>query len=830
MAKAFGWRAPLLATVALAPVLLSAPTWAADAAAGPTSVGEVVVTATRQSQTLAKVPESVSAFTAAKMQILNIKSFADMAKYTPGVTFNEDRHDVSIRGIDSQAGSGTTGIYIDDTPIQVRALGLNANNTLPAVFDLQRVEVLRGPQGTLFGAGSEGGTVRYITTQPSLTSFSGLAHTEVATTNDGALSYEFGAAAGGPIVEDKLGFRISAWGRRDGGYIDRNNGSDLGISDNNANRADTYVTRAALTFAPTNNLTITPAINFEKRDQHNHDEYWVSTSNPSSGNFNSGTPDRMQDSDRFYLPSLKIEWDAGPVKFISNTSYYDRKERVNGYSGTLYNLSYFQQFTSNTDPDAIDDGQNTTDGQPYIPVDPQLNSPVGCLTHTQGTPGCITGPLLTRTGLDPTSFGPMGAFGPYVSHNLITNTQQNFTQEFRLQSNEPNARLTWTAGVFYAYNTQRSTEEIRDPQLPALTQYLWGEDMLTAWGEDLLPNGDDYINDTRAHDRQIAIFGDATFKITDALKLNVGLRYAWTHFDYSNLNDGAQDRLDNGGVPATASGSKDETPFTPKVGVSYQITGDDMAYFTFSKGYRIGGATPPLPAAACGSGFPTQYDSDSLLSYEIGTKDKFFDRKLYVSGSIFYVQWSNIQQAIYVPSCGIQYTTNVGNAVSQGFDLEGQWQVTHDLELDLSVGYTDAHYTDNAIDKNSGAVLALKGDSLNVVPWTVAVGAQYNFNVWDHDAFIRADYEYNSRRTKPLPEEDSGTTYYDGGLVPDPATNLVSMRAGVNFKKFDLAIFVDNLLDSRPQLSLQHQDSGTLLYEATTFRPRTVGVSANYKF
>jgi iron complex outermembrane receptor protein len=101
------------------------------------------------------------------MEVLDIKSFADIAKFTPGVTFDEERHDVSIRGIDSKAGSGTTGIYIDDTPIQVRALGLNANNTLPAVYDLDRVEVLRGPQGTLFGAGSEGGTVRYITPNPA---------------------------------------------------------------------------------------------------------------------------------------------------------------------------------------------------------------------------------------------------------------------------------------------------------------------------------------------------------------------------------------------------------------------------------------------------------------------------------------------------------------------------------------------------------------------------------------------------------------------------------------------------------------------------------------
>jgi outer membrane receptor protein involved in Fe transport len=826
MAKTFGWRKPLLVSAAMLPLLHGAAALAASTPSGATDVGEVVVTATRQNSALSKVPASVSAFTSAKMAVLNIKSFADLAKYTPGVTFNEDRHDVSIRGIDSQAGSGTTGIYIDDTPIQVRALGLNANNTLPAVFDLDRVEVLRGPQGTLFGAGSEGGTVRYITTQPSLTTYSGNAHAEVATTENGAPSYEFGVAAGGPIVEDKLGFRASAWARRDGGYVDRTNGNDVGQVEKNANFTDTYVLRAALTWAPTNNLTITPSINYEKRDQHNHDEYWVGTSDPSAGRFNSGTPDRMADPDRFVLPALKIEWDAGPVKFISNTSYYDRKERVNGYSGTLYNLSYFQHFTSNTDPDPYDDGPSNTPGEPPNPIDPQYNSPVGCGPHAYGTPGCITANLLTPTGLN------LPGFGPYVSENLITNTQQNFTQEFRLQSNEPGARLTWVAGVFYAYNTQRSTEEIRDPQLPALTEYLWGEDMLTAWGENLLPNGDDYINDTRAHDRQIALFGDATFRIIDGLKLEVGVRYAWTHFDYANLNDGPQDLLDNGGVPATASGSKDETPLTPKVGLTYQITPDDMVYGTVSKGYRIGGATPPLPIPACGTTpFPTQYDSDSLLSYELGTKDKFFDRKLYVSGSVFYVQWSNIQQAIYVNECGIQYTANAGNAVSQGFDLEGQWQVTRQLDLEMSVGYTDAHFTNNAVDKNSGERLTTKGDVLDVVPWTLTLGAQYNFTVFDHDGFIRADYEFNSKRTKPIPTEDAANDgSYVGGLVPDPATNLVSLRAGLTLAKINLELYCDNLLDSHPQLDLQHEDGTTALYEATTFRPRTIGLAASYKF
>ena len=829
MAKSGGGRRSLFLAAAAVPLLAAAGAWADTPAASDTttSVSDVVVTATRQSQAISKVPESVSAFTAAKLEVLNVKTFADLAKYTPGVTFDEDRHDVYIRGIDSQAGSGTTGIYIDDTPIQVRALGLNANNTLPEVFDLQRVEVLRGPQGTLFGAGSEGGTVRYITTQPSLTSFSANAHAEVAFTQDGSPSYEIGAAAGGPIIDDKIGFRISAWDRHDGGWVDRTNGGDVVGTEKDANYVDTYVLRAAFTLAPTSNLTITPSVNYENRDQHNHDEYWVSTSNPGAGDYNSGTPELMGDSDHFVLPAIKIEWDAGPVNLISNTSYYARREEVNGYSGTLYNLSYFQHFTSNTDPDPYDDGTNVIPGDPANPVDPQFDTPVGCgaTPPVASKPGCVIGNLLTAKGLN------LQGFGPYQSVNIITNTQDDVTQEFRVQSANPESRLTWTAGLFFAYNSQRSIEEIRDPQLPALTEYLWGENMLTAWGENLLPNGDDYINNTGAHDQQVALFGDATYKILDQLKLNVGLRYAWTHFDYKNLNDGAQDLLDDGGVPATAHGSKSETPFTPKVSLIYQVTHDDMVYATYSEGYRIGGATPPLPIPACGSTpFPTSYNSDTLDNYEIGSKDSFFGRKLYVAGSVFYDQWHNIQQAIYVPECGIQYTTNVGSAVSKGFDLEGDWKLTSSFDVNLSLGYTDAAYTADAVDPNTGAELAAKGDVLDVAPWTVSLGAQYDFTLMNHDGFVRADYEYNSRRTRPVPEEDPRTTYYDPGLVPDPATNLVGMRAGMTFDKFDLALYVDNLLDSQPQLDLQHQDGSTALYEATTFRPRTVGLSMDYKF
>jgi outer membrane receptor protein involved in Fe transport len=790
--------------------LASAQSTTPPSGAGATDVGEVIVTATRKEQSLSKVTESVSAFTSAKMQVLNIKTFADLAKYTPGVTFDPDSHDISVRGIVSTAGSGTTGVYIDDTPVQVRNLGLNSNNTLPAVFDLQRVEVLRGPQGTLFGAGSEGGTIRYITTQPSLTTFSGMVSSELDFTQDGAPSYELGAAVGGPLVDDKLGFRFSAWGRRDGGYIDRVDYQSLATTQANANRTDTYALRGALTWAPTANLKITPGIDYQNRDQNNYDYYWVGISQP--GNLRSGTPDRQGDYDHFVLPTLKVEWDPGPVKVISDTSYYNRGEKVGGYSGTLYNLSYFQHF--------IDPGGNP----------PYADSTYGYASDPNGNPCAASGcgqayPLLNATGLN------LPGLPNYVSANRITNAQQNFTQELRIQSNEPASRLQWTVGVFYAFDRQQSNEQIFDPELPQLTQLLWGEDMITAWGENLLPGGVDYDNDTRAHDRQTALYADATYAISDRLKVNLGLRYAWTKFAFLNTNDGPQDLLDNGGVAALSTGGKSEKPFTPKVSLSYQATSDDMVYATVAKGYRIGGATPPLPVVACGPGYPDQYDSDSVWSYEAGTKDRFFDRKLSIDASVYYIRWFNIQQAFYVPTCGIQFTTNAGQAVSKGFDFQGSWQMSHAFQVDASVGYTDAKFVRTSQDA-SGDILEEAGDALEGEngPWTATVGLQYNFTVLDKAAFVRADDEFQSKRTTPNPNEDPLTAFYDPGLRPNPATNQLSIRGGLTIARWDLAIFINNLTNSQPQLNLTHEDSGTALYEAETLRPRTIGLAANFKY
>jgi iron complex outermembrane receptor protein len=779
---------------------------AARAQSATPSVGveEVVVTAQRRSEALSKVPESISAFTNERMEQLDIKDFSQLVRFTPGVTLNTDTGDVSIRGVNSTAGDATTGIYIDDTPIQLRSLGFGSDNTLPAVFDLERVEVLRGPQGTLFGAGSEGGTVRYITPQPSLSDYSVYGKTEFSSTQYGDPSYEGGAAVGGPIVDEHLGFRVSGWWRHDGGYIDQVNYLTGATIDKNTNRADTMVLHGALAWQPFQQLTITPSVFYQDRRLHNQDDYWLALSNPDKGNYVTGTPELMGNKDRFVLPALKLDYDMGGAELISDTSFFERHQEVQDYSGTLYDLSYFQQ--------AVDSG-----------LLPDFETP--CTGGLCGFFGDKSPPLLLPTGPNLPGFDGTPPFGFYRAQNIVTNKQQNFTQEVRLQSNDTNSPLTWILGMFYTHQKQVSVEEIHDPQLPALTEFLWGDTIENVWGEGLLPNGDDYINHTEGHEWQAAVFGNATVAVTPDLKLQVGARVAKTHFDFNNFANGAQ----NGGFTGPDSGKQDETPFTPMTSLTWQFTPDDMVYATVAKGYRIGGANPLFPISFCTelSVEPTSYDSDTVVSYEAGTKDKFFDRLL-VSGSVFYLEWNNIQQAVTLPSCGFRFITNQGSAVSKGFDLEGEWLVTDQLDLNVSLGYTDSHYTGTSV--SAGLVQAVKGDKLPGSPWTFSLGAQYTAPVLGHDSFVRLDYEFTSRETGLTPDRDPLTTLFDEGLVPEPETNVVTLRVGTTLDRFSVSVFADNLLNSHPQLNLNHQDSSTLLFEAQTLRPRTIGITAAYRY
>ncbi|MFI4890467.1 MAG: TonB-dependent receptor [Steroidobacterales bacterium] len=807
-------------------------------AAEETSLGplaEIVVTATRKEESLSKVPISVTALTQEMLDVRGIKDFQDVARFTPGVNIdNSGTNNISIRGIASTGGAGTTGIYLDDTPIQMRALAFNPDEALPKSFDLDRVEVLRGPQGTLFGAGSEGGTVRYITTQPSLTKTSVYSRDEVSYTQGGAPSYEAGVAAGTPLIDGTLGVRVSAWYRYDGGWINRIDPVSLDTVQKNANYDQTKLIRVAAVWAPSDNWTLTPSFYYQDRYRNDVENYWGIYSNPGHDNFVSANPTQRTVPDTFYIPALKIEGNLGSVKLISNTSYYHRQEQT-GYDGTLYNLGFYL-----TQPNAAEAAQGAT------PV-----FPIGAITGNG-----VSFPFLDGTGLHL----PAGATN-YRSPASVDNGQQNITQEIRLQSNDPNSQLTWTTGLFFSENRQSYLEQIHDPLLNELSLAATGNPYQTYFTSYATGNPineftsgplayDSYYLQTFSKDKQYAWFGEGTYAFTDQFKATVGLRYSKTEFSFNTLTGGPQLFLE----PQTGSADVKENSFTPKVSLDYQYDPHNLYYFTYAKGFRPGGGNNPVPKAACGSDFanfginnaPQTFSSDSVNSFEVGAKNNI-DNRLKIASSIYLIKWSNIQQTVVPPICQISFIANLGAATAKGADIQLEWAVTDSFTTELAAGYTDGRYTqDSRLSVVEKQPVVASGDAIvgqsgqPTSPVTITIGLEYKFTAFAHESFVRFDDEYEGRAKWPSPQQDQMTLQGDPINYVLPSTTFASLRGGMNFGPWQIAAFVDNLFDSHTitnyEFSINSQvlnGAGNPAYSRLerdfTFRPRTMGLTFTYR-
>src|SRR5271170_4241633 len=284
----------------LASVIVSMPAPADPAAADTTalsgaggqsgnSLEEIIVTATRRDEKVQNVPISIQAFGTDELNAGFIKGIEDIGALTPGLQFavpngfSSAFTTISVRGLNTNTGPPTVGVYLDDTVISSRLSGTaNQGNLYPYVFDLNRVEVERGPQGTLFGARAEAGTVRFITNQPSVTDSSGLVRAELGQTQGGRISYETGVAYGAPIIQDELGFRVSAWTRSDGGWVNRIDpitGVDVSPQANTINKS---VLKGALAFK-TGDLLITPGFYYQSTHQDDARRFYESYSDSQDG-------------------------------------------------------------------------------------------------------------------------------------------------------------------------------------------------------------------------------------------------------------------------------------------------------------------------------------------------------------------------------------------------------------------------------------------------------------------------------------------------------------------------------------------------------------------
>ncbi len=754
---------------------------------------EVVVTATKQATAVDvnKVPITINAYTARELTAQGVHSIAQIAAMTPGVHFTQQNQyggsaqtNIEIRGIQSRTGDPTTGIYYDDTPLLVSADQFNNGGTLlyPVVFDMQRIEVLQGPQGTLFGNSAEGGAVRFIPTAPSLSRFSTLAQFSEAYTEHGSPSSEAGVAEGGPIINGRLGFRASAYYRRDGGWIDRCQplvarpgcGPVLG---QNVNSGQTEAFRFGALWAPTDSLRIEPNLYFQRQHYNDGGGFEIADSNPSAGQYRFALRYPIPATDKMFIPSLKIQDQLGSsVLLTSITSYVWQSQNFQNSYTEYQDWSFF--------------------GNPYP------------LTSTD-----------------------------YAQADYVT-MRNDLYEELRLASTHPAfGRINWVGGVFLQAAHQFDHSRVVHPDLPQLIQQYYGKTIQQVLGVGPYLGKYVYWADTPTTEKQVAVFGHADVKLIRALTLNLGLRFS--HF--TNKSSLFLAGPFNGGN-FTFAGGASSNAVTPQIGLSWTPTASSLYYISAGKGYRAGGVNDQTTSLipTCHVSVPVNIKPDSLWSYELGTKDFFFKRRAALDASVYYVAWNNIQNFTDIPQCGIGAVLNLGDVVSKGFNLSMDALLTRNLRGNLDIAYTDAYFKNTVVIPSGGiGQIVAAGDRIAgasetsgppVPPWSISLSGEYDFHPFKKDFFFSLQDLYASRNNGPFfTHNPANVVEYDPTLPTDPSTNMLNMRLGWRMRSgWTLRLFANNVLNANPLLSVNHAQPNDPRLSASTFRPLTIGISAVY--
>ncbi|MGC4029365.1 MAG: TonB-dependent receptor, partial [Steroidobacteraceae bacterium] len=763
----------------------------------------------------------------------------DLAREVPALVYRNSGPNqgaqVAIRGVYSTTGAATTGTYLDDVPLQRRNIqNAGAGTVIPQLFDLARVEVLRGPQGTLYGGSSVGGAIRFITPTPSLTEYSGLVRAETSMTKGGNPSADVGAAIGGPIVQDKLGFRVSLVAGRKGGWIDHVHPISGLQTFKNSNDADRTALRAALKWAVNDNFTIEPSYYYGLSDTKDANSIWFNapaftvpsatfgaTGRPATGaavtftrpaiNYpaltyygnrtTSGEYSLTPRREALAVYGLNMAYDLGPVTFRSITSYEFDSTKGSGASGAQNSLQdpYFSGFF-------------------------------------------ITAP-------------------EYQARVTFDSDNSTFAQEFRLSSRSEQ-RLTWVAGAFYSRNIVHVNQRVYE-NVEQVVRTLRGVSSLVYYGVDAASVNNVSLNsDQKFEETSLAAFGEATFAVTDKLKLTAGTRYSVEDHHYTGcdwgINRGSTTcSFANGGQ---VDGKQKAKPFTPKGSISYQIDEQNMVYTTVSRGFRNGGVNRPPPAGpncdaltqTIGNYHPGKFKPDEVTNYELGAKSRLGPVSL--NASIYKIDWTGIQLLLSSPQgsgCLFNFIANAGKATSQGVDLTAQVRLTQGLTAELNLAYTDSQYTETtrspSLTATPGPIIVNKGDKLAVPPRTASLGLEYRFNAFGgRDAYFQGNYQYTSRYVRSL---GPGTSAYTPDVMYGPATDIFNARVGAVFGSADVSVFVKNLFDSRDIVAGAEPPYATGVrvgcanaacatfartnFQQTltsTFRPREVGLTVNYRF
>jgi outer membrane receptor protein involved in Fe transport len=786
------------ASAASAPAAPPAETPAAGTAAGQRQeVQQVLVTAQKRKEDIRDVPLAVSVVTGEQLQNRQILDVEDLTRNIPNVSFSTQAgpglSTVEIRGVSSQAGSATVSVYLDDVSLTTRNL-YSQGTAEPNFFDLDHVEVLRGPQGTLYGASSLGGTIKFISNQPDLKNYGGYATGSISHTQDGGWNNTVEGVLNLPLSKDTAALRLGVQTGHESGYIDQVSPTTLQVIANNINSVDWITLKAALKADFGNGWNLTPAVFWQ--DTHTGDidaaylavgDYQTAPGNQTNaplGRFQTSKIVREPGHDVLTVPSLTLAGDVGFADLTGILSgYYRRFDRVQ--DGTEINSAYIGSVT--TDPNL----QNTVANLP---------SAVDLNNRIDGTSLELR---LTSKDYDPkTGAHPLSWIAGFY-------TADTKTQVF---DNEPIFGITSTFAA--------AGQDVNDPA-----------DLAGSFPGAFV-NDSSYYSARHYHDKQAAGFGELTWHLRPTLSATVGLRYAQASQHFTR-----EGNYYYAGGPSSAVIDTNEDATTPRFAMTWQATPDTNVYANIAKGFRFGGANRPVPDTAIveqdliSLGLPNKppasFAPDSLWNYEVGTKSDLWDRRVNLGLTAFFIDWKNLQQDITLPNAGFDFETNTGNATVYGLEAELRARVNANLTVFGAGGWTHATFAEDVpalgiSDPNDPTSYnAKKGDPILGVPVGNAnLGFDYHWEVTGNvGAFLRGNLQWTGK--------SHGSLFPDDKDYIRPAYTTVDASAGANYERWEVTAFVKNLGNN--QTIIQHPSIQNV-EQAYYLRPRTIGVSVNYTY
>ena len=777
------WHSRLAAV--LPAVLLAAGT------ATAAELEEIIVTATKRASTIQDVPFSINAQTQEDIQRSGAGSLEDLARNVAGLTIQNlgpGQSQVAIRGVsagqivrDQPGVKEQVGVYMDESVISLSLFTPDFD-----LFDLNRVETLRGPQGTLFGSGSIGGTIRYITNEPSVDAFEGSVELNVNSITDGGTGGHVKGMINVPL-SDTAALRAVAYTTEYGGFIDAFMESGGKRSDvNSGNRTGG---RVAVTFMPSDTLTITPRIIYQEidTDGFNRQEVFNLFANP----YTTTRPatqlgDREQHlllregfEDQTLLADLLVEASFNAFDLTFTGSVLDREILVSRDASAL------------TGSVSVDLGY--TDADVLLPSN-----------------------LRDTTDLKQT------------------------TSELRFSSSDDGS-IQWLFGAFFTDMERDYAQRLPTPGYAAATDLALG-DGTSADVANGFPNLDSPFNSDLPYDiEQLAVFGEVTFDASDRIHLTIGGR--WYDFDETRV-------ITSGGLFANGdSGRVDKTSsdgFTPRILASFDVSDDVTINAQASQGFRLGGVNDPLNGGLCTPedlqifGSFQDYDDEKLWNYEAGVKSRIGDGVTF-NAAVFYSDIEDLQVTLDAGSCSSRISFNVEDAHSSGAEFELTGSVSDSFEYSLAGSFIQSEFDSTVID-STGSILGGVENSnrlASVPEFQIAATGTWFFPLFGGEGYATASIQHVGDRITQPSDQLSGAGDFAsglpfGGATGDDVTSLdleldpytiANVSAGVARNGWEAVLYISNLTDENAHLSFDRERGGRARLSFRTNQPRTLGMT-----